>query len=83
VVELLPSGQGVNPSAALPSALLVHVCALRLAGGIIRSGGVKVKGLVVVISLAILPVGLILFGPTDLTITVTDAALPTTKQRTV
>jgi len=66
-----------------PFALFVHVFALRLAGGIIQSGGVKVKGLTAVIILAILLAELIIFCVSDLTIAVTDTALPTTKQRTV
>jgi hypothetical protein len=79
VVELLPSGQGVNYGAAVPFALFVRVFSLRLAGGIIQSGGVEVKRLVTVVTLAILLAELILFGLTDLNISVADTALPTTK----
>ena len=67
----------------LPVALSVHVFYFRLAGGIIQSGEVEVKRLVSVVTAAILLVDLILFGLSDLTITVTDTALPTTKQRGV
>jgi hypothetical protein len=42
-----------------------------------------VKRLVTVVTLIILLAELILFGLTDLTIAVTDTALPTTKQRAV
>jgi len=62
-----------------PSAVLVHVFALRLAGGIIRSGGVEVKGLTAAIIPAILPVGSILFGLTDLNISVADTSIPDNK----
>jgi hypothetical protein len=56
----------------LPFALFVHVFSLRLARGIIQSGGVEVKGLVTVVTPAILLAGLILFGLTDLNISVAD-----------
>ena len=36
MVELLPSGQGVNCSAMFPFAVLVHVFTVRLVGGIIQ-----------------------------------------------
>jgi len=39
VIEFLPSKQGVNCGAVLPSALFVHVFSSRLAGGIIQSRG--------------------------------------------
>jgi hypothetical protein len=42
-----------------------------------------VNRLVTVVTLAILLAELILFGLSDLTTTVTDTALPTTKQRAV
>jgi len=42
-----------------------------------------VKGLTVVIILAILLAELILFGLSDLNVSVADTALPTTKQRAV
>jgi len=61
----------------------MHIFYLILAGGIIQSGGVEVKRLVTVVTLGILLTGLILFGLTDLNISVADTALPTTKQRTV
>jgi hypothetical protein len=73
----------VNCGAVLPFALFVHVFPLRLADGIIQSGGVKVKGLTVLIIVAIVPAGLILFGLTDLNISIADTALSTTKQSAV
>ena len=71
---------GVNCSAVLPFALFIHVLffhifTIRLAGGIIHEE-VEVKSLVTVVTLAILPVGLILFGLTDLNISVADASIP-------
>ena len=54
-----PAVVGVNCGAVLPFALYVHVLfvpvfSLRLAGGIIQSRGVKVKGLTALVILAIL-----------------------------
>jgi len=52
---------GVNAGVVISFALFAYVFSLRLADGIIQSGGVKVKGLTVVIILAILLAGLALF----------------------
>jgi hypothetical protein len=60
----------------LPFALFVHVFYFRLAGGIIQSGGVEVKRLVTVISVAILLVGLVLFDLSDTDISVADTSVP-------
>ena len=75
---------GVNCSAVLPFGLFVHVLfvhvfTIGLAGGIIRSEGVEVKRVVTVVSLAMLLVGLILFGLSDLNIAVAYTTCPTTK----
>jgi hypothetical protein len=66
VVELLPSGQGVNYGAAVPFALFVHVFCLRLASGIIQSGGVEVKRPVTLVTPAILLAESILLDLNDL-----------------
>ena len=70
---------GVNRNIVLPFALFVHVFSLRLAGGIIQSGGAEVKRLVTVVTLAILPVGLVLFDLTDTHISIADTSIPDNK----
>lgn len=63
----------------ISSALFVHVFSLRLADGIIQSGGAEVKRLVTIVTLAILPVGLVLFDLTDTDIAVADTSIPDNK----
>ena len=57
-------------------ALFVRVFSLRLAGGIIQSRGFEVKSLVIVVTFAILLVGLVLLGLSDRDISVADASIP-------
>ena len=66
----------VSCCAVLPFALFVHVLYLKLADGIIQSGGAEVKRLVTVFTLAILLVGLILFGLSDTDICVANTSVP-------
>ena len=70
---------GVNCCAVLPFALFVHVFSLRLADGIIQSGGVEVKRLVTIIALAILLVGLVLLDLSDTDISIADTSIPDNK----
>jgi hypothetical protein len=69
----------VLPFTLFAHVLFVHVFAIGLARGIIQSGGVEVKRPVTVVTLAILPVGLILFGLTDLNISAADTSVPDNK----
>lgn len=59
--------------------LFVHVFPIGLARGIIQSGGVEVKRPVTVVTPVILLAGLILFGLTDLNISVADTSIPDNK----
>ena len=67
---------GVNCGTVPPFTLFVHVFSLGLAGGIIQSRGVEVKRLVTVVTIAILPVGLVLLGLSDTDISVADTSIP-------
>jgi len=73
---------GVNRSAVLPFAPFVHVFTIRLAGGIIQSGGAEVKRLVTIVTIAVLLIGLVLLGLSGTDIAVADTSIPDNKLTT-
>ena len=66
----------VNCGAVPLFAPFVHIFLMRFADAIIQSGGAGVKRLVTVVTLAILPVGLVLLGLSDTDISVAGSNIP-------